>query len=223
MTRVRDRQKALELRIKRKMSYSQIKKALGASKSTLSYWLRDYPLAKERIRELRGRSETRIEKFRETMRRKREKRLSRFYREEKKKWLPFSKRELFIAGLFLYWGEGTKATYHRVGLNNSDPKVVKFTLYWLTRVLKIPKGKLKAYLHLYRDMNIEAEMQFWSEQLGLPTTQFIKPYIKKSKKADIDHKGFGHGTCGLYVYDTRLKERILMAIKTIAEYYGEMI
>lgn len=223
MAKVKERQKALELRLKRKMSYSQIKEILGVSKSTLSYWLRDYPLSKERIRELRGRSETRIEKFRETMKRKREKRLRKFYTGEKRKWLPLSKKELFIAGLFLYWGEGAKATYHMVGLNNSDPKVVKFTLYWLTRALKIPKEKIKVYLHLYKDMDIEVEKQFWSKQINIPLSRFIKPYIKKSRKADIDHKGFGHGTCGLYVYDTPLKERILMAIEAIADYYSVKI
>ncbi len=223
MAKVKERQKALELRLKKKMSYSQIKKTLGVSKSTLSYWLRDYPLSKERINELRGRSETRIEKFRETMRRKREKRLMGFYSEEKRKWLPLSEKEFFIAGLFLYWGEGAKATYHKVGLNNSDPQVIKFTLYWMTRSLKIPKKKIKVDLHLYEDMDIDIEKYFWSKQLNIPLSQFIKPYVKKSKKADIDHKGFGHGTCGLYVYETPLKERILMAIEAIADYYGEMI
>lgn len=223
MAKAKERQKALELRLKKKMSYSQLKKILGVSKSTLSYWLRDYPLSKKRIEELRGRSEIRIEKFRETMRRKREKRLRKLYSEEKRKWLTLSKKELFIAGLFLYWGEGAKATYHMVGLNNSDPKVIKFTLCWLTRALKIPKKEIKVYLHLYKDMDIEAEKQFWSKQINIPPSQFIKPYIKKSKKADIDHKGFGHGTCGLYVYDTPLKERILMAIEAIADYYSSQV
>lgn len=205
------------------MSYSQIKKTLGVSKSTLSYWLRDYPLSKERINELRGRSETRIEKFRETMKRKRERRLNGFYREEKRKWLPLSKRELFIAGLFLYWGEGGKTVRQTISLNNTDPQVMKFTLYWLIEALEIPEEKIRVYLHLYSDMDIRKEMGFWSKELKIPLSRFVKPYIKESKKADIDHKGFGHGTCGLLVCDTRLKERILMSIKAIADYYGEMI
>lgn len=223
MAKVKERQEALELRLKEKMSYSQIKKTLGVSKSTLSYWLRDYPLSKERINELRGRSERRIEKFRKTMRAKRERRLNGFYREEKRKWLPLSKRELFIAGLFLYWGEGGKTVRHTISLNNTDPQVMKFTLHWLIEALEIPREKIRVYLHLYSDMDVGKEMGFWSKELKIPLSRFVKPYIKKSKKADIDHKGFGHGTCGLLVCDTRLKERILMNIKAIADYYGEMI
>lgn len=223
MAKLKERQKALELRKNRKLSYSQIKRILGVSKSTLSHWLKDYPLSQERIRELRDRSEVRIEKFRQTMKAKRQKRLNRFYKEEKTKWLPLSKRELIIAGLFLYWGEGAKSTYNTVSINNTDQKVLKFILYWITEGLGVPKKKIKVYLHLYSDMDIKREMKFWSKKLKISTSQFIKPYIKESKRINIDHKGFGHGTCGLMVYKTRLKERILMAIEAIADYYKERV
>ncbi len=223
MTKIKERQKALELRIKGEMSYSQIKKTLGVSKSTLSYWLRDYPLSKKRMRELRDYSEVRIEKFRKTMKAKRERRLSIFYKEEKQRWLPFSEKELFIAGLFLYWGEGAKTNYWTVSLNNTDPKVLKFTLIWLTMALKVPKDKIKVSLHLYSDMDIEKEKKYWSKELKIPLVQFLNPYVKETKKAKIDHRGFGHGTCGLVVHKTALKERILMAIEAVADYYEKKI
>ena len=69
-----DKFQALELR-KQGKSYSQIKQELALSKSTLSRWLKKYPLSKERILELRGRSPVRIEKYRNTMIRKRENKL----------------------------------------------------------------------------------------------------------------------------------------------------
>ena len=37
-----------------------------------------------------------------------------------------------------------------------------------------------------------------------------KPYIKKTNRSDIDQKGFGHGTCALFVHNTVLKENVLM-------------
>ncbi len=101
MARLRDREKALALR-KKEMSYSQIKKILGVSKGTLSGWLREYPLSKERISELRDKNEKRIERFRETMKRKREKRQKETYSTQKKNILPLSNREIFLAGLILY-------------------------------------------------------------------------------------------------------------------------
>ena len=154
MARLKDREKALALR-KQEMSYSQIKKILGISKSTLSYWLRDYPLSKERIRELRDHNERRIERFRETMKRKKEKRLRKIYKTQKKSILPLKARELFIAGLFLYWGEGTKSRKDRLSISNSDPSAIKFFIYWLNKSFKIPTKKMRVGLHLYKDMNIK--------------------------------------------------------------------
>jgi len=51
MARYKDREKALRLRTEKQMSYSQIKKILKVSKSTLSYWLRNYPLTEKNIYE----------------------------------------------------------------------------------------------------------------------------------------------------------------------------
>jgi len=68
MAKFREREKAIALRKERQMSYSQIKKILKVSKSTLSLWLRNYPLPEEKIKELQKkgweRSEAAIERFR---------------------------------------------------------------------------------------------------------------------------------------------------------------
>jgi hypothetical protein len=134
--------------------------------------------------------------------------------------LPLTGKELELAGLFLYWGEGKKNLKSSLAINNTDPQVVKFALYWMTKALKIPKKKMKIELHLYSDMNVDKEVSFWVRNLGISKAQFYKPYIKKSMKIAIDHKGFGHGTCGVVVNDVRLKERIIMGIKAIADTYS---
>lgn len=70
-------------------------------------------------------------------------------------------------------------------------------------------------------MNQEETLDYWSKELGIPKSQFSKPYVKKSKR-DIDQKGFGHGTCNLVVCDVRLKEKIMMGISAIADYYTDL-
>lgn len=219
MSRINERQRALELR-KSGKSYSQIKKELGVSKSTLSLWLRKYPLSKQQIGKLRDFSAVRIEKYRETMRKKHEKRLEDYYVVEKSKLLPLSTKELFISGLFLYWGEGNKVSRGSVSINNTDPSVLKFSLYWIVNSLGIPKNKIEVFLHLYSDMNVEDEINFWSKELRMDKDNFSKPYIKENKRWDIEHKGFGHGTCGLRIHKTEIKERIMMAIKAIGDEYN---
>lgn len=219
MARFDDHQQALELR-KQGKSYSQIKRELNISKSTLSVWLRKFPLSKQQIDKLRGKNEVRIEKYRQTMQIKREKRLHMYYLEEKCRLLPLTEKELLVAGLFLYWGEGGKTLRNVVSINNTDPSVLKFALYWIRIALKIPKEKIQVYLHLYNDMDVEKEIYFWSNELNIPKQFFAKPYIKKSKRADLTQKGFGHGTCGIRVNNTVIKERILMAMQVMADYYG---
>ncbi len=219
MARLKDHEEALILR-KREMSYSQIKEILKVSKSTLSLWLGNYPLSKERIRELRGWSEKRIEKFRETMRQKREKRLTETYQTQKQLILPLSNRELFIAGLLLYWGEGTKCRQDGLSVSNSDPSVIRFFIYWLKKSLAIPKKKIRILLHLYNDMNINNELNYWSKILKIPLRQFNRSYIKKTPSTRINHKGgFGHGTCNARINSVPLAEKIFMSLKVISNKY----
>lgn len=224
MAHIQARRKAIELRLQGK-TYSDIKKELGLAKSTLSDWLSKYPLTKEQLELLgknrKNKKKVAVEKNRITKQKKREARLRLTYEAEKQRWISLSQRELELAGIFLYWGEGSKSLKGALSLNNTDPKVLKFTLCWLTHALHIPKEKIKAFVHLYNDMNIKQELQFWSQELQLPLTQFSKPYIKESKRIDVDHKGFGHGTCGLIVHNTRLKERVMMAINAVSDLYSE--
>jgi len=219
MARFQDKEKALALR-KKEMSYSQIKSILGISKSTLSGWLKDYPLSKERVNELRGKNEKRIERYRETRKCTKDKRLKQFYLEEKVKIFPLTKRDFFIAGLFLYWGEGSKTISKTVCVSNTDPSVVSFFIDWVINHLNSPKEKIHILLHLYNDMDINKEINFWSKTLNVPKNQFSKPYIKQTSIKSINYKGmFGHGTCNVRVYDARLSEKILMGIKAISDKY----
>ena len=223
MARFKDREKALDLR-KQEMSYSQIKKILKVSKSTLSLWLRNYPLPEEKIKELQKkgweRGEAAIERFRNTMRKKKEKRLKEIYEVQKKLILPLNNRELFLAGLLLYWGEGTKYRRDGLSVSNSDPSIIKFFIYWLNKSLDIPKKKMRVYLHLYNDMNIDKELEYWSRMLKIPLTQFSRPYIKKTSSTRINHKGgFGHGTCNVRINSVPLAEKIFMSLKAISDRY----
>ena len=223
MARFKDREKALILR-KQELSYSQINKILKVSKGTLSYWLHEFPLPEEKIKELQQqgwkKGEAAIERFRNTMRQKREKRLKEIYETQKKIILPLNDREFFIAGLFLYWGEGTKCRRDGLSVSNSDPSVIKFFIRWLNKNLSVPRKKMRVGLHLYNDMDINKEMEFWSRTLKIPLSQFIRPYIKKTSSERINHKGgFGHGTCNVRINSVPLAEKIFMTLKAITDYY----
>jgi transposase-like protein len=209
--------RALKMR-EQGMSYSAIKEKLGVSKSTLSYWLRDMPLSRDRINALRAHSPKRIERFRETMQQKRNSRLLEVYKKVAVELGALTGRELFVAGFFLYWGEGGKTKAYAITFSNTDPNMIRFYLSWI-RILKIPKSKVKVRLHLYTDMDIKRETAFWINQTKLKEDQFKKPYIKRSLTSSLSYRGFGHGTCNVIVDERDISEYVLQGLKYIASQF----
>lgn len=196
-------------------SYSQIKEKLKVSKSSLSLWLHDMPLPEKRLRELRDWNAVRIERFQDTMRRKRENRRAGVGKRVAKDIRTLSKRELFIAGLFLYWGEGTKTAVANTSLSNTDPAMIRFFVRWLG-LLGVPKSHLRVYVHLYTDMDVQKELRYWSKALGLPLSSFRKPYVKTSNRSNLSYtQKFTHGTCNLIYGNRDVSEYVLMALDYI--------
>ena len=203
------------------VSYSQIKEKLQVSKSSLSLWLQDYPLSEKRIRELRADSPIRIERFRNTMRLKREARLSSVRERAGKDIGTLSKRDILIAGIFLYWGEGTKTTRALTSVSNTDPAMLRFFIQWL-RLLGVEKARMKAYLHLYKDMDIKKELRFWSRALEMPLASFRKPYIKDSFQTGLSYpQRFTHGTCNVIFENRDVSERVLMSLEHIRSRFAD--
>lgn len=199
------------------MSYSQIKSKVKVSKSTLSVWLEKYPLSPERIRQLRDLNPQRIENCRNTKLRKRQLMLDGVYSEVAKDIGLISKRDLFIAGLFLYWGEGTKASRNVVAFSNTDPSMNKFFIKWL-KLMGVEKRFLKIKLHLYVDMNVKKETMFWAKELDVPISNFVKPYIKDSKLSSLTYKNsFSHGTCNIIYSNAVLHNKIMMSLKYLRD------
>ncbi len=223
MARRREKSLAIELR-KQGRTYNEIIETLKVPKGTLSDWLSNYPLTEKQLevlgKNIRKRRLLAIERTIVVKHKKRQKRLEETYEKQKVDLLPLSKKELLVAGLFLYWGEGKKAITSSLSLNNTDPDVVKFYHHWLVNVLNISEEKIRVALHVYKDMNIEETVNYWSRELDIPKSQFVKPYVKESLRSNINQKGFGHGTCGLYINNQKLKEQVILGIKAISDFYS---
>jgi len=219
MAKRKEHQKAVALR-KLGKSYREIRNVLRVSKGTLSLWLKDYPLSNKRIRALRDWNEERIEHYRETRRKRREETLFLVYKKERINIGRLSKRDIFIGGLFLYWGEGGKTKTSELSLSNTDPAVIKAFIFWLSRSFGIEKDKITIRLRLYRDMNIAKETDLWAKTLDIDRRYFKKPYIKNSALTQMTYKsGFGHGTCDARLSNAIVAKRVLMGLKVLRECY----
>jgi hypothetical protein len=218
------REQAIRLRTEKSLSYSEIRKRLEIPKSTLSYWLREFPLDKKKIKELQRRGwekgEASREKFRAAMRKKRTLKDKKVYNKYHKKFAELSKDAFFIAGLVLYLGEGNKKDHYKIALSNTDYKINKFFIDWMTEFLGVKKEEIKVQLHLYENMDIGKEKEFWENKLELQESQFYKPEVRKLKKASFSYKEPSrHGTCDLYVMGGEKKRELMMAIKAFLDRY----
>lgn len=218
MARIKDRETAIALR-KKGLSYSQIKHELKVSKSTLSNWLHEMPLTKERMKELRDNSQVRIEKTRETKRKKKEIRQREVYAKVAKD-IQKSKNVNFVSGFYLYWGEGTKTADYTVSLTNSDPAMTRAFVDWM-ELLGVSRDRIKIKLHLYTDQNEQKLKDFWSKITGVPRSNFNKTYKKTSAMAHKTYKGmFPYGTCVLMYHDRDMHEYVIAGVRYLRSKHG---
>lgn len=216
------KERAIKLRLDKSLSYQAILKEIPVAKSTLSVWLRPFPLDKSRILELRRiawkKSEAKIEMFREAMRAKREGKDKEIYIKYLNEFKEISRESFFTSGLMLYLAEGGKTDLYNLSLTNTDVRVIKFFIKWLITFFDVPRAKLRVHLHLYENMEIEKETKFWREELDFDSNQFYKSYITKNKKSSFTYReSFRHGTCSIRVSGSDLKRRVMMAIKAYVD------
>ena len=217
MARTKDKERVLALR-KKGHSYSMIKEELGISKSTLSGWLKDLPLSDKRISELQSNSQIRIEKSRITKQKKKDARRKDVYNKVAID-IENSKDPEFVAGFYLYWGEGTKTAEYSVALTNTDPAIIKCFILWLKK-FEIPAKNLKIKLHLYTDQNEADLKKFWSKVTGIPEINYYKSYSKLSSSKSKTYKGmFSFGTCSVMYHERDTYEYVLEGIRYLRDKY----
>lgn len=198
------------------MSYNEINRELGLSKSTLSLWFRNLRLSQRAMRRLSSRVREGslrglINKNKQQTQRAEERRvkINTLARREVRK---LTKRDLFIAGIALYLGEGTKrGENHQVGFANSDPAVIKIMMRFLREICHVPEKKFRIAVHAYHGTDITRVEKFWSECTGIPRQQFHKTYLGVSRaskgKRGIHRLPFG--TVHIRLADTALFHRII--------------
>jgi len=115
-------------------------------------------------------------------------------------------RELLIAGIMLYWGEGKK-TGVTVDFTNTNLKILKLFLSFLRIICGIKEEKLRIYLYCFQGQNIHELISFWAHNLMVDPKSFTKPYVRQSK--GITLRQVPNGVVHIRYSDKRLLEKIL--------------
>ncbi|MEI7917810.1 MAG: helix-turn-helix domain-containing protein [Candidatus Saccharibacteria bacterium] len=199
-----EKQRAVELRADG-MSYSLISSQLGVNKSTLSNWLKDLPYTPNeqvlsRIKHGQGvhglrRRQIRIDEISELK--------SQGIAEVGE----VSKRDLWMIGLGLWIGEGSK-TMEQIRLVNSDPRVVSLFIDWLREICELQDENITIAMHLYPDSDELLSMEYWMNITKLPKEQFRKTQIDRRLDKKIQKLGkTPHGTLHITVASNNNPEK----------------
>jgi len=217
-----ERNKARELR-HQGYSMKQIALLLNVSKGSVSAWVRDIQLQKDALSNIGKQYLIGREKARQTRLSNIVHKHEELYHKCKVEITPFSSRDIWIAGLMLYAGEGNKSSVvsnQHVELANSDPNILRTFIYFLIKICCIPREKIKVRLILYSDINSSEAHRYWSEQLNIPLSQFGKSFTKPSyKNSPYRHlRRSEYGTAHVCLYDAKMYRKIMGWLKAVYEY-----
>ena len=215
MARFHAKERAIELR-KAGHSYNYIAPLLGVAKGTLSVWLENVPYTPnfetiERIGRARVAAQAAVgRRIHESFTRARQ--------EAKSDIGGMSSRDLFMLGLGLYIGEGTKSPTYTPCIVNANPSIIIIMIRWFREVVGVGMENFRICIHVYPDNEEEKCLQFWSETTNIPRSQFLKTQVdrRKNKKA-IKSGKLLYGTAHLRVVSQGKKEfGVFLARKILA-------
>ncbi|MDD5518416.1 MAG: hypothetical protein PHV98_03590 [Candidatus Omnitrophica bacterium] len=113
---------------------------------------------------------------------------------------------LKIAGIMLYWAEGTLRG-KTVDFVNSNPDMVKIFLKFLREICGINERRLRLYLYTYSQLDLKDTMNYWRKVTGIPINQFTKPYVREGNP-NLSKRKLPYGLVHIRYNDKRLLETI---------------
>jgi transcriptional regulator with XRE-family HTH domain len=201
-------------------SYTYITEKTGVSKSTLSNWLGGVPYQpnKETINRIgKALAASGLAKSRLKL-----ESIQRARHEAKKDIGKLSKRDLFMAGLGLYIGEGSKS-HDIVRITNSNYQIIVFGIRWFNEVLGVPLDNFSMRIHMYPDSNEKEVIKFWTKVTGFSAGQFRKSQVDYREGKKISKKGqLPYGTAHLSVHSCGQKELGVFLSRKIEAWTNEI-
>jgi hypothetical protein len=145
---------------------ADIAQTIGASKASVSVWVRDVPFepGPRQPSASRRPHAQHVAKLAE---------IADCDRKGLERIGTLSDEAFLAAGVALYAGEGAKGS---LVFANMNPEMIRFFCRWLRHFFEIDETRLRVRVYLHEGLDLGAAEAFWSELTGVPLSQFRAPY-----------------------------------------------
>lgn len=177
---VQERERAITLR-KKGLSYNEILEKVHVAKSSLSLWLKDFPLTSDEKHSLKDRKSANVTRGRlrasATHTKNRLLRERGYLEEAKAEFEKYKLEPMFQVGVSLYWAEGTKRS-SQFSFTNSDQDMISVMIAWLERYTGCLRTALNYRLYIHKPYAHEKLEEFWMQILDVTKERFVKTVYK---------------------------------------------
>lgn len=220
-----ERNKAIELR-KQGFSYREILGEVSVAKSTLALWLQSVDLSKKQKQRLTEKKLAGARRGSAKRHQTRLQELERIRNEARKEISDLTTKERWLAGILLYWAEGSKekeyGTTTSIKFSNSDPLMLVLFRKWLKEFHFVSNEQIKYELYIHEKSDLESAKRYWALKLDILPKEirvYFKPNNVKPKRKNIGKEY--HGLIRIYVPGTsNLVRKISGWAEGISEHCG---
>lgn len=194
------RDKARKLRAARSFTIDEIAERLALPRTTIYYWVRDLPVARNPV--VASRAQVMATRAMQA-----KYRLAReiAYADGRATFESLSAEPSFRDFVCLYLAEGSKRDRNRVQVCNSDPAVVRLCDQWLRRL----SSKRRTYaIQYHADQDLTALRAFWARALGIVASEIRMQRKSNSNQLAGRTWRSEHGVLAVNVNDTLLRARL---------------
>ena len=194
------RQKAIDLRVDKKLTIDEIAECLAVSRTTVFYWVQDLE-----IPQTKKQSAAR-QRASDANRDKAQAKREAAYAEGVQMYPELIQEPTFRDFVCMYIGEGTKKGRHTVAICNSDPAVVKLGQAWITRFSRNP---VTYSIQYHADQSLDELRDYWSAYLRIEPVQVL--FQRKSNSGRLASRNWRskYGVLTVRTSDTYFKCRLM--------------
>lgn len=156
------------------LSYGEIMEMIPVPKGTLAGWCRDIELSARQIAAIKQRRGPRAGPRNTQWKRRME--VARIEAQAVAETEYLSRDPFWVAGVVLYWAEGSK-TQRQLAISNSDPAALRLFIAW-TRLFLDPCAEFALKLNLHAENDETAARKYWQSELGFDKPMFYKTFVK---------------------------------------------